>query len=128
MMRIRLETDAIYLILSKIHDKTYNSIKSKVHTFEVSAISDVIERQEVLALLEKFDSSNHYVLQDVRKRAQDLHDMGFGLADAAHLAHAEVTSDTFISCDDKVLKKSKINNILIPVYDPVEFVIKENLK
>ena len=36
--------------------------------------------------------------------------------------------DPEIDDDDKLLKKSKISNILIPVYNPVEFVIKENLK
>ena len=66
-----------------------------------------MERQEILALLEKFDSSYNVDLQKLRNRAEHLHNIGFGMAGAAHLAYAEVTSDAFISCDDKLLKKAK---------------------
>ncbi|MFK5986550.1 MAG: hypothetical protein QM479_14165, partial [Pseudomonadota bacterium] len=95
---------------------------------EVSAISNALERQEVLALLEKFDSNYTTNSSSLKKRANELFNAGFGLGDSAHLAYAESTSDIFITCDDKLLKKSKKENILIPTINPIEFVIKEDLQ
>lgn len=128
MMRIRLETDAIFLILQKIQVGKYSAIKPLVHIAEVSSISNSLERQEVLALLEKFDSNYATNSSSLRKRANELFYAGFGLGDSAHLAYAESTSDIFITCDDKLLKKSKKENILIPTINPIEFVIKEELQ
>lgn len=104
-MRIRLETDAVYLILNQIKDGLYNPIKSRVHSYEVTAISNILERQEILALLEKFSQNDSVNSESVRKRAEYLYEQGFGLADAAHLAYAESTADVFITCDNKLLKK-----------------------
>ncbi len=128
IMRIRLETDAVFLILQKIQDGQYNAIRSIVHTVEVSAISNSLERQEILALLDKFDINYISNTSTLRKRADKLHNLGFGLGDAAHLAYAESTSDAFITCDDKLLKRSMKEDILIPTYNPIEFVIKEELR
>jgi len=52
LMRIRLETNAYYLILQALQDARYVMIVSPVHFAEAEAISDVEERQEVLAVLE----------------------------------------------------------------------------
>jgi predicted nucleic acid-binding protein len=127
IMRIRLETDAIYLIMTKIREGIYCAIASSVHTLEVSAISDVREREEILALLSKFDSNYEIDLKKLRKRADHLYKIGFGVADAAHLAFAENTADAFITCDDKLLKKSRKENIQLSIYNPIEFIIKEDL-
>ncbi|VAX31569.1 hypothetical protein MNBD_NITROSPIRAE03-72 [hydrothermal vent metagenome] len=48
--------------------------------------------------------------------------------DAAHLAFAEATADVFITCDDKLLKKAKRNNIKIQSVSPLEFCAMEDLK
>ncbi len=41
MMRIRLETDAYYLILKSIQDRTFDIIVSPVHFKEIAAIEDI---------------------------------------------------------------------------------------
>ena len=48
MMRIRLGTDAVHLILSKIHDAIYEAVTYRVNTMEVLAISKFTERIELL--------------------------------------------------------------------------------
>jgi predicted nucleic acid-binding protein len=128
MMRIRLETDAVHLILSKIFDGTYQAVTSRVHTLEVSAISDFTERIELLTLLSRFRSGIEVDKVQAAKRAEYLHSLGFGLADAAHLAYAEVIADVFVTCDDKLIKKSQKEDIRVPVYNPIEFVMKEDLQ
>ena len=128
MMRIRLETDAVHLILSKIRDGTYQAVTSRIHTMEVSAISDFAERIELLALLSRFQSDVEVDKVQAAKRAEHLHSLGFGLADSAHLAYAEVIADVFITCDDKLIKKSQKEDVRVLVYNPIEFVLKEELQ
>ena len=49
VMRIRLETDAYYLILQAIQNEKYEMIVSPVHHEEINAIENVQERYEILA-------------------------------------------------------------------------------
>jgi predicted nucleic acid-binding protein len=128
IMRIRLETNALHLILSKIHDGTYQAVVSRVHIAEVSAIADFRERIEVLALLARFNEAMQSDSSGLRSRAEYLHQLGFGLADAAHLAYAEATADVFITCDDKLLKKSRREQLGLLVVNPAEFIMKEDLQ
>ncbi len=128
LMRVRLETDAVHLILSKIRDGTYQAVASRVHTLEVSAISNFAERIELLTLLARFQSDVAVDKAQAAKRAEQLHSSGFGLADSAHLAYAEVTADVFITCDDKLIKKSRKEDVRVSVYNPIEFVLKEELQ
>ena len=46
-----------------------------------------------------------------RKRSEELYDLNFGVADAAHVAFAEQCGAEFISCDDYLIKKCLIHNI-----------------
>ncbi|MCP4658092.1 MAG: hypothetical protein GY856_22000 [bacterium] len=128
MMRIRLETDAYYLIIQAVQDGTFGLVVSPVHYQEVGAIKDSQERQEILSLLNKLGTAAECDLEQNRKRAEDLHSQGFGVADAAHVAFAAATTDYFISCDDRLLKKCKR---LIPEVNPrspVEFCAEEDLR
>jgi len=52
----------------------------------------------------------------------------FGIADAVHLAFAEQLSDYFITCDDKLIKRSRRTKLDLEVFNPVEFCMKEELK
>ena len=123
-----METDAIYLIMNKIQQGLYLSVKSNIHEIEISSILNLQERAEIFALISKFKSQHIADSTKLRKRAEDLVKLGFGVADAAHLAYAENTADAFITCDDKLLKKSKKEKIHINTYNPVEFVIREDVK
>lgn len=128
VMRIRLETDALYLILENIRNETYEMVVSPVHFREIEAIEDIHERLELIALLNKFGVKSSCDLLKTRKRAEQLYSLKFGIADAAHLAFAEETSDFFISCDDTLLKKCSKTKVNVLTMSPVEFCIKEDLK
>ncbi|MDU9049860.1 MAG: hypothetical protein Q3M30_13510 [Candidatus Electrothrix sp. Rat3] len=41
---------------------------------------------------------------------------------------AGLKADVFVTCDDKLIKKSQKEDIREPVYNPIEFVMKEDLQ
>lgn len=128
LMRIRLETDAYYLILQAIQDARYALIVSPVHFEEANAISDAEERREIVAILERLGTAAECDLTATRARAEDLHSRKFGIADAAHVAFAEATADFFISCDDRLVRKCIRKKVTVTAMNPIEFTIVEDLK
>jgi len=128
MMRIRLETDAFYLIMHAVQNGRYQLTMSPVHIEEIEANSNFRERLQVHFLLERFGSRAECDPERARSRARALHELGFGVADAAHVAFAEATSDAFITCDDKLLKRCRKTDLDLGTMNPVEFAMKEDLK
>lgn len=127
-IRIRLETEATHLILNHMEQGRFGCVISPVHFAEVNAIADFQERFEILSFLNRFRKELIVDDRALRNRAEELHLSGFGLADAAHLAYAEAFADILITCDDKFLKKCQKTDALIPVYNPIDFVVKEELQ
>ncbi len=127
-MRIRLETDAFYLIFEAIKNGRYKMAVSRAHLEEIACITDIQEKYDLMSMLNKHGKKLDCDLTKARIRADELHGRKFGIADAAHLAFAEATSDIFISCDDKLVKKCNKTDIMIPVMNPVEFSSKKDLQ
>lgn len=88
-LRIKLETEAVNLILSNVKKGGSRLLFSPVHVREIEAIEDTLERTELLAVLEKFGTLLRAGIVKTRARAEELLGMGFGVADAAHVAFAE---------------------------------------
>ena len=126
--RIRLETEAVNLILSKVRQKHYELLKSPVHILEIDAISDNVERIELMNLLDTFGNTYKYNSLIIRNRTEELISKKIGIADAAHVAFSEFFESDFISCDDKLLKRCKKNNIKINCINPIIFCEMENLR
>ena len=127
-MRIRIETDAYYLILQALQETKYTMVVSPVHIEEANAISDTEEKREILAVLEKFGTAAKCNVAETRARAEFLHSRRFGIADAAHVAFAEATADILITCDDRLIRKCRIEQVGVITVNPVEFTIAEDLK
>lgn len=105
--RIRLEAEAVELILQKIDDGHWHSISSEMAVLEVEAISDPERRRNVQALLPD-GSALTKLTKAVRNRAKDLASRGFKPAAATHIAAAEeAAADVFLTCDDRLLKTSR---------------------
>lgn len=95
---------------------------------EIAAITDTHERIELQMIL---DNVGMHVTADIKKtreRAVELVMLGFGIADAAHVAFAETSSAQFISCDDRLIKKCRDHNINVWCGNPVFFCDKEGLR
>jgi predicted nucleic acid-binding protein len=126
-MRIRIETDGYFLLLQAIKDAKYQMVVSPVHLEEVRAISDLSEKFEILTVISKLGKKAQCDVAATKQRAEYLHSKNFGIADAAHVAFAEATSDVFITCDYKLIKKCKKERVRVAVMNPAEFCISENL-
>ncbi len=127
-LRVRIETEAVNLILTAIRTGKSALVYSPVHIHEIGAIDDPIERTELLTLMSSLGDMIHSKEGDVRTRAEELVMLGFGVADAAHVAFAEKVKASFISCDDKLIKHCMKYGIQTWCGNPVAYCEKEGLK
>jgi Mg2+ and Co2+ transporter CorA len=105
-MKIKLETDCIFIILEKIKSGQYKMLFSKIHNFEIGEIEEKEEREELLQFLKKYGNEEKNISKEwINTRILELERIGFGLGDSAHLTFAENQADYFISVDSNLLKK-----------------------
>jgi predicted nucleic acid-binding protein len=126
--RIRLETEAVNLILENVKTGEMIMIISPVHYEEIKATSDNIERIEIFSLFNNYGEMIKANIEETRNRAGYLYDSGFGIADAAHIAFAEAACADFVTCDDRLLKKCLKMRLKIWCGNPLQYCLKENLK
>jgi predicted nucleic acid-binding protein len=102
--RIHLETEAILLVLEKIHRREWQWVASDALFFEINQNPDAENRQRVRALL----SDAREVVginDDVLSRAEYFEQSGLDVYDALHLAIAELSSvDVLLTTDDRFIK------------------------
>jgi len=126
-LRIRLETEAVNLIMSKVRDEQFQLAVSEAHFVEIRAVPDMIERLKLLSILNQFGMFLKVNKPVVRKRAEYLIASGFGPADAVHVSFAEYAEAMFVTCDDRLLKKCSQTEVRVWVGDPLSFCSKECL-
>ena len=127
-IRIRLETEAVQLILSHIRLESLTCIISPVHRIESGAISDFTEREYLLALLEEIGVEAAVERAAVRERAEALAGQGLGPADAAHLAFAEAADADFVTTDDRLVRQCQRVGAAVWCGNPVAYCEKEDLR
>jgi predicted nucleic acid-binding protein len=128
LVRIRMESDAVKLILQNIKRGSLQLVYSPVHIKEIGAFNVIAERIELLGIIKNLGELIQADQYATRQRAEYLVQHGFGIADAAHVAYAETVSANLITCDDKLLKKSQKTGVLVWSGDPLQFCSKENVK
>ena len=127
--RVRLEAEAISLILQKLHQREWQWIGSDVLAYELGQTEDV-ERKERLLLLA---GQSHQVVEMTEKiltQAEKLGAAGFDSYDAIHLASAENAKvDVFLTTDDNMQKIANRNKKMFSfvVVNPVTW-LEEVLK
>lgn len=127
-MRIRLETDAVLLILGHVQAKRLTLIASPVHDVEIAAIGDTAEREHLQLLLRNHGTPAPFDLPQARRRAEELVRLGLGTADAAHLALAEQSQCDFVTCDDHLLRQCHRVQTSIWYGTPISYCEKEDLR
>jgi len=127
-LRIRLETEAVNLILSKVRDGDFRLLVSLAHREEIESIPDMFERIELQALLGSLGEPVKVDYGKTRTRVEELIRLGIGVADATHVAFAEQSGAHFVSCDDKLINKCLKHQINVWCGNPVAFCEKERLR
>jgi hypothetical protein len=105
--RIRLESEAVRLILTRIEAAELEWIGSELLAVEIEQTPD-LERQRRVLLLVRHVDELVTITEKERQRANKLQGLGFRGFDALHLACAESgRADVFLTTDDKVLRRGK---------------------
>jgi predicted nucleic acid-binding protein len=126
--RIRLETNALDLILGHIDPEERQMIVSPAHQVEILAIPALEERQHLLILLNHTATQLAFDLSAVRLRTETLAKAGMGLADAAHVAFAEFAQADFVTVDERLLRQCQRLNVQVWSGTPLAYCDKEELR
>lgn len=126
--RIRLETEAVKLILSHVKQGSLRLIVSPIHLIEIEAIGESEERQTLQRILREMGHRPKFDTLAARRRAEELTRSKIGVADAVHLAFAEQSRADFVTVDDRLLKRAQRADLLIWIGSPLEYCEKENLR
>lgn len=126
--RIRLETEAIVLLLARLERKEWTWLGSQALELEIDKTPDA-EQQERLRRVITFVSLTAEVGEKELARAGELERLGFVGFDAVHLACAEIgKADVFLTTDDRLLKlaKKQAKRLRVTVENPLDW-IKERI-
>lgn len=110
--RIRLETEAISLLLALCQSTPEQNAQAELVTSEISTVEnnknpDTTRKAFGAGILEQ---AKEYILlnENITARAKELTTQGLHAFDALHLACAEAAKvDYFCTTDDKLLKKAR---------------------
>ncbi len=122
--RIRLESEAVLAVLSRIEKGEWDWIGSEVLIDEIEQTPDT-QKLSRARLLSGFIKQSMDVGEAEAKRAKELRKEGFQVFDALHLACAESAgADVFLSTDDRLLKLAKrvSKRLKIRVMNPLAWV------
>lgn len=127
-MRIRLDADAVGLILANARMQTVQLCTSPVHRVEIAATPDVTRKRSLQVLLENLGAAVVVERKAARRRAEELHAQGMGVADAAHVAYAETAGCDFVTVDDRLLRQCRRIGVQTWFGTPIAFCDKEVLR
>jgi predicted nucleic acid-binding protein len=122
--RIRLEAEAVTLILEKCGSDEWEQISSEMADIEIDAITDSERRARVRLLLPEGKAPLR-LSEEIFARAETVEGMGFKRADAVHLAAAESQgADAFLSCDDRLCRRAKRqrDQLKVHVANPLDWL------
>jgi len=126
--RIRLETEAISVIMERFEDGRWLHLASDMAVIEIDANRDAKSRRRAFALLP--DRSEIAELNDgIWSRAVECRNMGLKPADAVHVAAAEsMRADVLLTCDDRMLKAGARNQarLRVRVANPLSWLKEQN--
>jgi predicted nucleic acid-binding protein len=127
-LRIRLEADAVQLILGHVRSGDLVLIISPAHRVEIAANPDPARRQHTESLIAEIGTDADLDLGQARRRAISLLEKGLKPADAAHAALAEQAGCDFVTVDDRLLRQLQRADMTVWFGNPVAYCEKEGLQ
>lgn len=121
--RVRLEAEAVLLILKRVESGEWQWISSETLEFEINQTPDA-ERRSRLGLMLSTTTRTILVESEEEQRAQVLSTLGFHSFDAFHLACAESgNADVLLTTDDRMIRlAARITIPLIRVENPLTWL------
>ncbi len=120
--KIRLETEAILIILDHIEKGVFNFIKSDIIDYEVNKILNE-NRKSYIDLILSLVTRNIELDDSIVYRAKQFESYGIKTFDALHLSCAENNTELFLTVDKNIIKKSEnIKDLNIVVTNPIDFL------
>lgn len=122
--RVRVEAEAVTLILSYVEENRISLVSSEAIDYEVNRISNT-ERANRTRIITRIAS--HYAVVDdvITLRTVEVIKLGFSALDALHISCAEAGKATvFLTTDDKLLKRAVRlrNQLRVDVANPVTWL------
>jgi predicted nucleic acid-binding protein len=125
--RIRLETEAILLILNECQTGAWKLVTSNALDAEIRLTPNLTRLRQVQDLLSaakiKVQTSDA-----LEQRTAELTQFGFTFYDAAHVASAERSqSDVFLTTDDRLIRKAiqLTDRLKVKIENPVQWLSKK---
>jgi predicted nucleic acid-binding protein len=128
--RIRLESEAILLIMGHVENGEWDWLSSDVVIYEIEQIPDPARKQYVSILASFAREVIPLENQDI-ERSNQLVSLGFHTYDAYHLACAEKAKiDTFLTTDDRLrqLAWKHRKQLQVKVANPLTWLEEEKQK
>lgn len=125
--RIRLEAEAVLLILQRVAAGGVQWLGSSVLEFEIGRMSDLERLRRVRQMLTDVSRRVQVEEEDIA-RGEELEALGFSDFDALHLACAERGgAEVFLSTDDKLLRRAErhAGQLRIRAMSPVNWISQE---
>ncbi len=122
--RIRLESEAVVLLLNRLQQQQAEWVAGNVLEFELRQIPDPERRRRVLALAQ-FASSSVTTEAAEFTRAKELQALGFKATDALHIACAEKAGcSVLLTTDDQLLRGAArhASRLLVRVVNPTDWI------
>lgn len=125
--RIRLEAEAVLLILQRVAAGRVQWLGSSVLEFEIGRMSNLEQLRRVREMLADVSSWVQIEETDIA-RGEELEAFGFSDFDALHLACAERGgAETFLTTDDKLLRRAErhVGQLRVRTANPVNWISQE---
>jgi hypothetical protein len=122
--RIRIETEAVIIILERLSRKEWTWIGSQALKIEIECLADA-DRKSKLYKIIRFIGHSVEIGQKEVARARELEKLGFIGFDAVHLACAESGgADIFLSTDDRLIKRAMrfSKRLAVKTMNPLDWI------
>jgi predicted nucleic acid-binding protein len=124
--RVRLETEAISLVLERCEVGEWELLTSEVIDVELAQITD-LERKQGIEILTSISRNKVELNENIQTRATFLQSLGIKLFDSLHIACAEAgRADIMLTVDYRLLRKtaSYQKELTVLVKNPVTWLME----
>jgi predicted nucleic acid-binding protein len=122
--RIRLESEALLLILKRLRIGEWTWVGSEVIEYEIQQAPDSARRQRV-SMVARHAGGRVRINDAIVDRARELERLGFGPYDALHLSCAEAgRADLFLTTDDRLVRMARrhAKELALRVENPLAWI------